>query len=175
MARALNEWLYYAPQNPLRGQRVDTQAAALLEAFGRLKGRTNRPQTFMEIASYPHYENACSNFLAFYPAFVVSAFALSIITTWVYNSTGGSLLMIVFLHATVNLPLTLVRDDLGPKATVPVLLYFGLLVVAAVVVVVVAGPKHLSRKHKKQVQEEEQQAAEPGVAAPPGVAKPTPA
>jgi membrane protease YdiL (CAAX protease family) len=110
----------------------------------------------------------------FYPAFVVSAFAMSIITTWVYNSTGGSLLMVVLLHATVNLPLTLVIDDLGPKATVPVLLYFGLLVVAAVVVVVVAGPKHLSRKHKKQVQEE-QQAAESRVAAPPGVAKPTPA
>lgn len=45
---------------------MDTQAAALLDAFGRLKGRTNRPQTFMEIAGYPHYENACSNFLAFF-------------------------------------------------------------------------------------------------------------
>ena len=80
-----------------------------------------------------------------YTGFVLSAFALSIIFTWVYNSTGGSLLMIVLLHATVNLPLTLVRDDLGPQATVPVLLYFGLLVVAAIVVVIVAGPKHLSR------------------------------
>ena len=108
-----------------------------------------------------------------YTGFLVSAFALSIIFTWVYNSTGGSLLMIVLLHATVNLPLTLVRDDLGPQATVPVLLYFGLLVVAAIVVVIVAGPKHLSRKRRKQVQEE-QQAAESGVAAP-GVAKPTPA
>src|SRR5215217_533190 len=109
----------------------------------------------------------------FYPAFVVSAFAMSIITTWVYNSTGGSHLMVVLLHTTVNLPLTLVIDDLGPQANVPVLLYFGLLVVAAVVVVVVAGPKHLSRKRRKQVQEE-QQAAESGVGAP-GVAKPTPA
>src|SRR5215212_1242172 len=66
-----------------------------------------------------------------YTGFLVSAFALSVITTWVYNSTGGSLLMIVLLHSTVNLPLTLVRDDLGPQATVPVLLYFGLLAVAA--------------------------------------------
>jgi uncharacterized protein len=108
-----------------------------------------------------------------YTGFLVSAFALSIIFTWVYNSTGGSLLMIVLLHATVNLPLTLVRDDLGPQATVPVLLYFGLLVVAAIVVVIAAGPKHLSRKRRKQVQEE-QQAAESGAAAP-RVAKPTPA
>jgi uncharacterized protein len=108
-----------------------------------------------------------------YTAFLVSAFALSVITTWVYNSTGGSLFMIVLLHATVNLPLTLVRDDLGPQATVPVLLYFGLLVVAAIVVVMVAGPKHLSRKLRKQEQEEG--AAESGVATPSGVVKPTPA
>src|SRR5918993_216820 len=104
--------------------------------------------------------------------FLVSAFALSIISTWVYNSTGGSLLMVVLAHATVNLPLTLVRDDLGAQASVPVLLYFGLLIVAAIVVVIVAGPKHLSRKRTKQVQEEEG-ATESGVATPPGAVKPT--
>jgi len=106
-----------------------------------------------------------------FAGFVVSAFALSILLTWVYNSTGGSLLLVVLLHATVNLPQTLAIDELGGEATVPVLLYWGLMVAAAMVVVVVAGPKHLSRKHRKQEQEE--QAAKPGVAAP-GVAKPTP-
>ena len=106
-----------------------------------------------------------------YAGFVVSAFATSVLLTWVYNSTGGNLLMVVVLHATVNLPLTLVIDDLGRRATVPVLLYFGLLVVAAIVVVMVTGPKHLSRKHRKQEQE---QTAEPRVATP-RVAKPTPA
>src|SRR5215207_2629832 len=105
-----------------------------------------------------------------YAAFVVSAFALSVLLTWVYNSTGGSLLMVVLMHATVNLPQTLAIDELGSRATVPVLLYWGLLVVAAIVVVMVAGPKHLSRKHRKQ---EEEGAAEPGVATP-GVVKPTP-
>src|SRR5215211_2396167 len=107
-----------------------------------------------------------------YAAFAVSVIALSVILTWVYNSTGGSLLMVVLLHATYNLPITLAIDDLGSRATVPVLLYFGLLVVAAIVVVIVAGPKHLSRKYSKQ---EEQGAAESGVATPPGVVKPTPA
>jgi membrane protease YdiL (CAAX protease family) len=85
-----------------------------------------------------------------YAGFVVSAFALSVILTWVYNSTGGSLLMVVLLHATVNLPQTLVIDELGSRAAVPILLYWGLMIVAAIVVVMVAGPKHLSRKQSKQ-------------------------
>jgi len=108
-----------------------------------------------------------------YAAFMVSVIALSVILTWVYNSTGGSLLMVVLLHATYNLPMTLSIDDLGSRATVPVMLYFGLLVVAAIVVVIWAGPKHLSRKRRKQ--EEEEGAAEPEVGATPGDAKPTPA
>jgi len=107
-----------------------------------------------------------------YAAFVVSAFALSVILTWVYNSTGGSLLLVVLLHATVNLPQTLVIDDLGSGATVPLMLYWGLMVLAAIVVVIWAGPEHLSRKRKKQ---EEEGAAEYGIATPPGVVKPTPA
>jgi uncharacterized protein len=86
----------------------------------------------------------------FYAAFFASVIAFSVILTWVYNSTRGSLLMVVLLHATANLPVTLAIDELGSRATVPVLLYWGLLVVAAIVVVIVAGPKHLSRKHRKQ-------------------------
>lgn len=41
-------------------------AAVLLDEFGKLPDRIERPQTFMEIAGYPHYENVCSNFLAFF-------------------------------------------------------------------------------------------------------------
>jgi uncharacterized protein len=85
-----------------------------------------------------------------YAAFVVSAFGLSVLLTWVYNSTGGSLLLVVLLHATINLPITLLIDALGSRVTVPVLLYFGLMAVAAIVVVIVAGPVHLSRTHRKQ-------------------------
>ena len=88
-----------------------------------------------------------------YAAFVVSTISLSVILTWVYNSTGGSLLMVVLLHATFNLPMTLAIDELGSRATVLLLLYFGMLVVAAIVVVIVAGPQHLSRKHQKQEEE----------------------
>jgi membrane protease YdiL (CAAX protease family) len=82
--------------------------------------------------------------------FVISGIALSVILTWVYNSTGGSLLMLVLLHATANLPLTLLLEPLGSRAMVPFLLYVALMVVAAIVVVIVAGPAHLSRKRRKQ-------------------------
>lgn len=37
-----------------------------MDEFGKLSARVARPQTFMEIAGYPHYENVCSNFLAFF-------------------------------------------------------------------------------------------------------------
>ena len=82
--------------------------------------------------------------------FVISGIALSVILAWVYNSTGGSLLLVVLLHATANLPLTLFLEPLGSRAMLPFLLYVGLLVVAAIVVVIVAGPAHLSRTHRKQ-------------------------
>jgi hypothetical protein len=46
---------------------MDTQAAvSLLSEFESLPGRISRPRTFMDIGSYPHYENVCSNFLAFF-------------------------------------------------------------------------------------------------------------
>jgi membrane protease YdiL (CAAX protease family) len=91
--------------------------------------------------------------------FVISTIALSVILTWVYNGTGGSLLLVVLLHATANLPLTLLLEPLGSRAMVPFLLYVGLMVVAAIVVVIVAGPKHLSRKHHRQETSEEPEVA----------------
>lgn len=38
----------------------------LLDEFKKLPNRVERPPTFMEIAGYPHYENVCSNILAFF-------------------------------------------------------------------------------------------------------------
>lgn len=38
----------------------------LLDDFQALPSRVERPRTFMEIAGYPHYENVCSNILAFF-------------------------------------------------------------------------------------------------------------
>jgi uncharacterized protein len=36
------------------------------------------------------------------PAFIVSVFAASVVLTWLFNSTGGSVLLCMLLHATVN-------------------------------------------------------------------------
>jgi uncharacterized protein len=85
-----------------------------------------------------------------YAAFVLSTIALSVILTWVYNSTGGSLLLVVVLHAAANLPLTLLLEPLGSRAMEPFMFYVALMVVAAIAVVMVAGHVHLSRKHRKQ-------------------------
>lgn len=41
-------------------------AEKLLDDFRALPGSVERPRTFMEIAGYPHYENVCSNILAFF-------------------------------------------------------------------------------------------------------------
>lgn len=38
----------------------------LLVEFKKLPDRIERPPTFMEISGYPHYENVCSNILAFF-------------------------------------------------------------------------------------------------------------
>jgi hypothetical protein len=39
---------------------------ALLNGFAKLPAHEDRPLTFMEIAGYPHYENVCSNILAYF-------------------------------------------------------------------------------------------------------------
>ena len=41
-------------------------ATKLLDDSQKLPNRVERPRTFMEIAGYSHYENVCSNILAFF-------------------------------------------------------------------------------------------------------------
>jgi uncharacterized protein len=81
-----------------------------------------------------------SNPLVLFPAFVLSAIALSVLLAWIFNSTGGSLLPIVLLHATAHLPVTVLFAPLGIDMIRPFLIFTALLIIAAVVVVGLAGP-----------------------------------
>jgi membrane protease YdiL (CAAX protease family) len=90
--------------------------------------------------------------LSVYPAFLIQALALAVIYTWLYNSTKGSLLLVVLFHTATNAPLTLVLLPLGIENWVlPFWLMAGFTAVAALIVVAVFGPTNLSR-HPRQAQ-----------------------
>ncbi len=89
--------------------------------------------------------------LSLFAPWVVLTVAASIILTWMYNGTGGSLLIVVLFHAASNLPLTVFFEPLEDEITQPFLIYVGLMVLAAALVVAATGRATLSRTHTKQV------------------------
>ena len=89
--------------------------------------------------------------LGLYPAFAVAIVAMSVLYTWLYNNTGGSLLIVVLFHATTNLPVSLYLDALLGGAVPSFLIYVALTILTAAVVAVVAGPANLSRRHPRQL------------------------
>ncbi|MET0938516.1 MAG: type II CAAX endopeptidase family protein [Gaiellaceae bacterium] len=91
--------------------------------------------------------------LSLFAPWVVLTVAASVIYTWIYNGTGGSLLLVVLFHAASNLPLTVFLEPLAKddQVTQPFLIYVALMVIAASVVVAATGPATLSRTHTKQV------------------------
>jgi membrane protease YdiL (CAAX protease family) len=87
----------------------------------------------------------------FYAPFAVTVVAVSVLCTWMYNSTGGSLLIVVLFHATANLPLTFLITPLKDEMTSSLLIYVGLMVIATTCVVIATGAANLSRTRTKQV------------------------
>jgi membrane protease YdiL (CAAX protease family) len=81
--------------------------------------------------------------------FLVQGLALAIVFTWLYNSTRGSLLLVVLLHGAVNAWLTSVwflRDDISSTT---LWVFAALLGVTAVIVIIVYGREHLSHHHRQ--------------------------
>jgi uncharacterized protein len=86
---------------------------------------------------------------------------VAILFTWVFNSTGGSVLMAILMHAVLNassrlwsaMPEYSVEPPTAAEAaaqTVHINLMFTIVVcVAAVVVVLVYGPRNLSRRPRQ--------------------------
>lgn len=88
--------------------------------------------------------------ISLFVPFVVSVIATSVLCTWLYNNTGGSLLIIVLFHAAANLPLTVLFERLGAQ---PFLIYVALNVLAAAAVVIATGAEHLSRTAHRQIEQ----------------------
>jgi membrane protease YdiL (CAAX protease family) len=86
--------------------------------------------------------------------FMLHTLAFSIILTWLYNSTRGSLLMVAIMHASANtagvfMPManTVSSENMG------VYMIFVLLeVVTAIMIVIVTGAERLSRTEPEQAQ-----------------------
>lgn len=81
--------------------------------------------------------------------FLVQGIALAVLFTWLYNSTRGSLLLVVLLHGAVNAWLTSVWYLRGSVEPTTLWVFAGLLGVAATIVVVVYGPAQLARRHRQ--------------------------
>lgn len=94
-----------------------------------------------------------SHSISLYGPFVVAVVASSVMCTWLYNNTGGSLLIIVLYHAASNLPITVLISPMGSQGTPAFLIYVALMVVAAVALVVVNGARDLSRTAHRQVEQ----------------------
>jgi uncharacterized protein len=83
----------------------------------------------------------------------VAVVATSVFYTWLYNNTGGSLLIVVLYHAASNLPITVLISPLASQMAQPFLIYVALTVVAAAIVVIVTGAENLSRTAQRQIEQ----------------------
>jgi uncharacterized protein len=94
-----------------------------------------------------------SHSISLYSPFVIAVIASSVMSTWLYNNTRGSLLIIVLYHAAINLPITVLISPLGSQQAQPFLIYIALTVIAAVTVVIANGAENLSRSAQRQVEQ----------------------
>jgi membrane protease YdiL (CAAX protease family) len=87
--------------------------------------------------------------LALFVPFALNCIIMSIFYTWMYNGTAGSLFVAVLLHASTNLPLTVVYGPLGEQVVPVFWLFDAILALAAIALIARTGAASLSRKHSK--------------------------
>ena len=76
---------------------------------------------------------------------------LSIMYTWVFNNTKGSVLAVVLFHAASNVSIFWTEFVLNT-----LLPYFGVLLVMVILIVTVFGTKNLVRQKREDVVEQKQ-------------------
>ena len=83
--------------------------------------------------------------------FVLDTIAKAIVFAWVYNSTGGSLLAVTLLHASVNTSIVFLPILRGsPDAVLLTAISIGLHCLVAITVVLVTGPALVARSHSRR-------------------------
>jgi membrane protease YdiL (CAAX protease family) len=92
-----------------------------------------------------------ANELLFFLVFMVSIIAQTILMTWVYNNTGGSLLLATLFHFSSDAFLTFFLPAWVSPSGVPHIFAIMTLLQVGVAILVVMhyGPSHLSRQPKK--------------------------
>ena len=80
--------------------------------------------------------------LIFVASFTVALMSFTVVMTWLYNNTEGSLLLATLMHLTFNVALTLSVAPLQVQMAILAGLYF----IFALIVTLVAGPNRLSRQ-----------------------------
>ncbi len=100
---------------------------------------------------------------------VLTITAEAVLLTWVFNNTGGSLLLTILFHASITAT-SYYPFPQQPSTTgswEPTLLYLGLLWAVVLVVVVIYGPRRLMRKHPSDHIQEAVGGQKAGTASPP--------
>jgi membrane protease YdiL (CAAX protease family) len=84
------------------------------------------------------------------PVFFAATMGLSILYTWIYNNTGGSLLLTMLFHAasTTTLGLLPLATEAVSGNFLPMYASVALLWVMAAAITVAFGPTYLSRNEK---------------------------
>jgi membrane protease YdiL (CAAX protease family) len=92
-----------------------------------------------------------AGFLSSFLGYAVFIFGWSVIYTWVFNNTRGSVLLAAVVHGAGNTWATYLNNYRGDIGNLWALA--GLMLVVAAVIIRVAGPEHLSRRHERSVLE----------------------
>lgn len=89
----------------------------------------------------------------FFPIYLALNIAFATYLTWLYNNTGGSLLITILGHFCINISMTTVVSRLGllPSANMYQMTAGPLLILALVLMIIFFGPKYFSRKQVSEL------------------------